>query len=260
MSSMSCVTHAYDRFIPAFIPTGASLVILIDIWSSPIGNWGWGSDVIQTRNSGSISSRSLFASRCSSSLRNLMPRWQFWSSAQHPVDTPWSMNLRATTSWPCPIETERTSFFFFLASCRMASVGSEPMERMQTKGVRSVDSPCVDSKLTGWLSTYRWPITSAMYSLETIMVRSERRARMTSMRCILSRRSSKSGTRCVSGASRSHHCFHCDSPRTMLSGRSLKRGMVCDSWMALSQLVSLIQFPLGFLRTLLMSRAAPPLT
>mmetsp|Transcript_76104 Transcript_76104/g.204220 ORF Transcript_76104/g.204220 Transcript_76104/m.204220 type:complete len:282 (+) Transcript_76104:1560-2405(+) len=245
--------------MPAFMPTGASLVILMLICSSPMGNCGCGSDVIHTRNSGSMTSASLAARRCSSSMRNLMPRWQFCSSTQQPVATPWSQKRRATTSCPWPMDTDWTSFFFFLARPRIRSVGSDPMDSTHTKGVRSLLSACVVSRLSGLLTTYFCPSASATYSLATIMVRSGRSARMMSMRCILSSLSSKSGTLCCSGASRSFHCFHCWSPRTMASGSSLSSGIDMDSCTALSQLLSVIQLP-GFLRTALTSSAAPPLT
>ena len=38
------------------MPTGASLVILMPIWSSPMGKLGWGSAVIQSRKSSCTSS------------------------------------------------------------------------------------------------------------------------------------------------------------------------------------------------------------
>mmetsp|Transcript_24277 Transcript_24277/g.61115 ORF Transcript_24277/g.61115 Transcript_24277/m.61115 type:complete len:316 (-) Transcript_24277:1456-2403(-) len=262
VSSMSCVTHAYDLFMPARMPTGASLVILIDIWRSPMGMPGWGSAVTHTRNSACTSSSlTMF---CSSSIRYLMPKCVFWSSTHPPEATDVVMYLRATISWPCPIDTESTSFLRFLASCVMISVGSDPGVRMKMKGTlsgastRSQTSWCVASRLRGKVSVYLVSSASWMYSSAAIMVRSVRTERTRSILCILSRRSSMSGTGTASGASWSYHWRQRDSLRATMSGSSLKRGIDMESWMMLSHTPSGTH-SLGFFLTALMSRAAPPL-
>merc|ERR1719502_1415329 len=53
-SSQSVSIQLYDLRSPALIPDGGSSVILIEIWSKPIGKAGCGSEVIQSRNLGSI--------------------------------------------------------------------------------------------------------------------------------------------------------------------------------------------------------------
>mmetsp|Transcript_54079 Transcript_54079/g.132221 ORF Transcript_54079/g.132221 Transcript_54079/m.132221 type:complete len:201 (-) Transcript_54079:102-704(-) len=162
------------------------------------------------------------------------------------------------TSCPCPMLTLCTSFFLRLARPMIRSVGSLPIERMQMKGVRSLLSECICSTLSGCESTYLDPSTSAMYSCATIMVRSVRMARTSSILCILSRRSLISGTLTASGASWSYHWSHMASLRKIRSGRSLKVGSRRESSRQLSHAASGIQF-LGFLRSDTMSSAAPPL-
>ena len=57
-SSMSWLTHAYEPLRPARTPAGASLVILMDICSRPIGNLGCGSAEIHSRKVWRPASRS----------------------------------------------------------------------------------------------------------------------------------------------------------------------------------------------------------
>mmetsp|Transcript_31428 Transcript_31428/g.79731 ORF Transcript_31428/g.79731 Transcript_31428/m.79731 type:complete len:273 (+) Transcript_31428:168-986(+) len=248
--------------MPARMPTGASLVILIDICRRPMGMPGCGSAVTHTLNSEwTSSSLTMF---CSSSIRYLRPRCVFWRSTQPPDATEVVMYRRATISCPCPIDTESTSFFLFFASCVTISVGSDPGVRMKMKGTlsgastRSHTSWCVASRLRGKVSVYLGSRASWMYSSAAIMVRSVRTERTRSILCILSRRSSMSGTGTASGASWSYHWRQRDSLRATMSGSSLKRGIDMESWMMLSHTPSGTH-SLGFFLTALMSRAAPPL-
>mmetsp|Transcript_53702 Transcript_53702/g.127676 ORF Transcript_53702/g.127676 Transcript_53702/m.127676 type:complete len:201 (+) Transcript_53702:1884-2486(+) len=162
------------------------------------------------------------------------------------------------TSWPWPIDTDCTSFFFFFARPMISSVGSEPIERMQMKGVLSVLSACITSMLRGCESTYLAPSVSEMYSWATIIVRSMRIDLMSSSLCNLSSLSAISGTCTFSGASWSYHCCQSCSFREMSSGRSLNTDSFRDSSKQFSQTMSGIQ-GFGFLRSVAMSRAAPPL-
>ena len=72
-------------------------------------------------------------------------------------------SLRAWTSCPCPMETYRVSNFSLFPSAMMESVGSEPIDRKQIRGVRGSDSSHIFSKSRITPSVYFSPIASIMY-------------------------------------------------------------------------------------------------
>lgn len=72
-------------------------------------------------------------------------------------------SLRAWTSCPCPMEMYRVSIFSLLPRAIMESVGSEPIDRKQIRGVRGSDSSQVFSKSRITPSVYFSPIASLMY-------------------------------------------------------------------------------------------------
>mmetsp|Transcript_13743 Transcript_13743/g.31849 ORF Transcript_13743/g.31849 Transcript_13743/m.31849 type:complete len:201 (-) Transcript_13743:11382-11984(-) len=168
------------------------------------------------------------------------------------------MSLRAMISWPWPMDTALTSFFFFLPRCRIMSEGSAPGERMHTSGMRSLVSASVASRLSGVDSMYGVPSTSTTKSLAQSMVLSVRMDRTMRRRWKMSSLSSRSGTLDCSGLSWSYHCFHIVSLRASESGRSLKVCSVLARLTQCSHEASGIH-SLGFLRTALMSSASPPL-
>lgn len=72
-------------------------------------------------------------------------------------------SLRAWTSCPCPMETYRVSIFSLFPRAMMESVGSEPIDRKQMRGVCGSDSSHVFSKSRITPSEYFSPIASLMY-------------------------------------------------------------------------------------------------
>mmetsp|Transcript_25027 Transcript_25027/g.54624 ORF Transcript_25027/g.54624 Transcript_25027/m.54624 type:complete len:202 (+) Transcript_25027:1711-2316(+) len=151
-SSMSWLIQAYEPLRPALMPAGASLVTLIDICSSPIGNLGCGSAVIHKRKESTISASSLI-SHCSTSIMKPMPRWQFWSTTQSPEAMAVDNSLRAAGSCPWPSEIIRTWRLRFLARSQIRLVGSEPMESSAMMGTRSLASSTVTARSSGREST-----------------------------------------------------------------------------------------------------------
>ena len=95
---MSWLTQAYELRSPARMPTGASLVSLMDICSSPMGNCGCGSAVIHSRKSSCRSS--VLVKKLSTSVRYESPRCVFCNSTHSPSCVAVEMSFRAMISWP----------------------------------------------------------------------------------------------------------------------------------------------------------------
>lgn len=67
-----------------------------------MGNLGWTSVVSHTLQP--LWMFSELVTDSSSSSRKSRPRWQFWRRSQPPSAILLANNLRACTSWPCPME------------------------------------------------------------------------------------------------------------------------------------------------------------
>eukprot|EP00659_Diplonema_papillatum_P002705 gene2705-biopygen2669 len=128
--------------MPALMPGGGSLVTLMDICKSPMGNFAWGSDVMRMRASSPIASASSLTSVVSRSLRKLRPRWQFCSRAHSPVPARAAIAASmAACSWPCPIEIPPCGmicFFRFFADVSISALGSDPCDSKKMIGVLPV--------------------------------------------------------------------------------------------------------------------------
>jgi len=125
---------------PAWIPFGGSTVHLMAICNKESGNSLFGSQVIQSLNSGW---KVLSLSPKISSILAMKSRlkWQLESIAQRPVCIPASMSFIAGISYSSPIETASTGYFLcFLAYSLIGSVGSAPADKRYRTGLCGSDS------------------------------------------------------------------------------------------------------------------------
>mmetsp|Transcript_6230 Transcript_6230/g.12948 ORF Transcript_6230/g.12948 Transcript_6230/m.12948 type:complete len:225 (+) Transcript_6230:1733-2407(+) len=195
------------------------------------------------------------------------PSSQFCSSTQVPFTQAALMALKATGSCPSPREmTAGGGNFFFLHSVSMASVGSAPRLRRTMTGTCGVMVSYIMSNVSVTGSTKAGPISLVplknslhvrmhLSTLKLLTSRSLRNGPMSVCSAILC---SYSGIAICSGSLSSYQRFHIASLAIMSVARLLKNLLLLLSSMILSQTSLLIQVK-GFLLTLLMSRAAPPL-
>ena len=135
-----------------------------------MGNFKCGSVVTQTRKFSCNSSVNVRMSRISSQKSN--DKWQFCRRTQPPDDIADCTKRRACISWPWPILIALASMNLRLANCSMSVVGSEPIDKKQTRGVRGSDSSNMRSKSSITPSMNFSPIESAIYFLAWGKVRS----------------------------------------------------------------------------------------
>lgn len=134
--------YACRRF--ALIPLGASVVILIEFYSKPIGNFGVANVLNQSLKSLcggvwlTVRSSIIFSSVMSQSVL----KWTFANITHLPDLTPSMKAFVAISYWPCPKATDRrrSPILQSLANYWRIAVGSVPCDRMKMIGVVGAES------------------------------------------------------------------------------------------------------------------------
>lgn len=112
----------------------------------------------------------------------------------------------------------------FLANVAICEVGSEPIDKMQTKGVLGSDSSHVASKSRICISPYSGPSDSSMYFLACDIVRSGLQERISSnLRKLSNVVLYEQGISSASGFSDSYHVFHSFSLDSIYSEERLDK-------------------------------------
>mmetsp|Transcript_17838 Transcript_17838/g.51894 ORF Transcript_17838/g.51894 Transcript_17838/m.51894 type:complete len:287 (-) Transcript_17838:5645-6505(-) len=244
----------------ALRPLGGSVVIFRPFCRMPMGNFGCGAELSQRRNCGLGLRAGRSSMIFSSSLSQLIMRWQLASSTQWPPSTPSSMSRTACGDWPWPSAIVSKGTFFCSASWMSWLVGSTPGERTKMSGADGTDSTitCVRSSTGG--SVKRWPRLLTMKDVTAKTMRSGRRDRTMMRRCSsvhLFSHSPGSRAAVVSGSGWRYHVFQSrgldEKDETML-----RKLYSLSSSVMLSHAVSLIQSEHGLGGCCVRSKTWPP--